>query len=489
LLQRVIKNSASVLGGNVVLRGCDLLVILLAARRLPMAEFGKLTLVLSFYSLYRLAGDGGLQHLLIREMAQNKSNASRYFADSFAFQVGWSVVLTVIYISTVLALGYSGDTYYALFIALIAIMPDNLVLPFTSAIQAYEKMEYLLIINSISSILRLVTSVALLLTGYGFTALIWCMMLSRIAGFLVAQHLVRRHILVPSFSTNFASIGILIKQLLPFMGITIVSALFLRADTIFLSRLAGDRSVAIFGVGARLVEPALLVLGGVALAIYPAIAALYKTDRNSLINFFQATIRASLLVGMIGVCFGSILAKPIILWLFPNYFPSVPVVKIFLWYLAIFAVDQVSGRLLLGAGRQYINLKLISLGTIVLVPLLFLLIPLWGPSGAALADTIAFAVVLIIELIVVGHILPEVNMRRSFLIPVIGLFVVWSAGQIAERWGIWAQFIVTMACGVPVVICTGLLQTNDYYRLQDLICNWRRRHSGIAISSTREENL
>ena len=49
MLRRVFKNSAAMLGSNIVLRAGDLCVAVIAARCLPVEEFGKLVLVLSFY--------------------------------------------------------------------------------------------------------------------------------------------------------------------------------------------------------------------------------------------------------------------------------------------------------------------------------------------------------------------------------------------------------------------------------------------------------
>ncbi len=67
-------------------------------------DFASLMLVLSFYSLFRLVGDGGLQIFLVREMAQNKERAAGYFRDAMLFQVLWSAVVAVVYVGAVLIL-------------------------------------------------------------------------------------------------------------------------------------------------------------------------------------------------------------------------------------------------------------------------------------------------------------------------------------------------------------------------------------------------
>jgi O-antigen/teichoic acid export membrane protein len=480
LLKRVIKNSAAMLGSNILLRVGDLVVVILAARRLPVEEFGKYMLVLSFYSLFRLAGDAGMQHLLIRDMAQDKSRATGYFSDALGFQSAWSTLLAAVYVGSAVALGYRGELFWGLLIALLAIIPDNLALVGTAAIQASERLEYLVVVNGASAALRVTTSLAALLLGYGILPVIACMVLSRVLGFVIVQFLATRRILTPPFRTNLRDVATLSRRLLPFLAITLISAVFLRVDAILLASVSGDSAVAVFAVGMRLSEPGVLVAGSFALAIYPTLAGAFTTNRTDFVRLYAGAMRGIIFAGLLVIGIGDCLAPLLVVALFgPRYAAAVPVLKVFLWYLVVFAVDQLNGRVLLAAGRQDVNLKVISIGTILVVILLLSLVPQFGPAGAALADTLTLVAMAAIELVVVSRLVPEVDVKRAVLVPLAGLASVWAAGQLAAHWGWGIQLIVTACLSVVLATLTRLVRAGDIIRLRAAAVGWRAGRAAL----------
>jgi len=470
LLARVLKNSLAMTTANVVLRMGDLIIAVLASRLLNMEDFGKYVFVLSFYSIFKLASGGGPQNLLVRDMAQDKDRVAYYFGEGILFEVVWSILLAVVYTAAVFILKYPPDTTLGLFIALLALLPDGLALPALSAIQAFEKMRFLVIINSIAIILRVGLSVAALLLGYGFIGVVVCMVISRLGCFVAAHGIATTKVSRPEGNNLWRNLAPLVRRLAPFLCLSLLSAIFLRADMIILSQLKGEETIAIMGAGIRLIEPALLIVTSFMLAIYPTLSESFTREKRDFALLYSGSIRSVSLGLMIVICLGDVLAGPAVAILFPpGYAEAALVTRVFLWYLAFFALSQVTSRVLMGIGRQDIALGVLLFCVPLIILLNYMLIPVWGAPGAAAADLIAMGILAILQLRIVARKVPEVTIKRELILPLIVTLIALTAGRLVGCFGWGVQLVVVAAVLFFLVLLFKLVKSSDVRTLLSTI--------------------
>lgn len=85
----------------------------------------------------------------------------------------------------------------------------------------------------------------------------------------------------------------------------------------------------------------------------------------------------------------TLLAKPIVWLLYGEaYFPAVPVLQVLVWYIAFSYMGSVRNIWILAEGEQHLLWQINLGGALANVALNYVLIPLWGACGAALASVL-----------------------------------------------------------------------------------------------------
>jgi PST family polysaccharide transporter len=174
------------------------------------------------------------------------------------------------------------------------------------------------------------------------------------------------------------------------------SGLYMQANTLVLSALAGPAVVAFFGGAERLVRAAINLLQPLTQAFLPRLSFLEASDPAAA----RKLVRHSLLgVGLIGVCMGAgtIVTAPLVIRILlgARYGAAVPVLRMFGLLPVLVSVNTVLAFYwALPTGRDKTFLAAIILAGLANVALAVLLVPRWGALGMAAAATAAEVIVL-----------------------------------------------------------------------------------------------
>ncbi|MEI8008542.1 MAG: oligosaccharide flippase family protein [bacterium] len=79
--QTIIKNTFRLLIAEGVSKGSLFLISILIARQLGPEQFGVMSFVISFVSLFIVLTDFGLTTLMVREVSRDESKLSEYFVN------------------------------------------------------------------------------------------------------------------------------------------------------------------------------------------------------------------------------------------------------------------------------------------------------------------------------------------------------------------------------------------------------------------------
>ncbi len=406
-IQKIAKNTGALFTGRVTGHVLSFLCMMYIARYLGPSNFGILTFALAFTGIFSVITDFGLQPLIVREIARDKSLASKYLANISGMKIILVPVTFGLIALTINLLGYPIQTIKVVYLIGLSVVFSAFTTMFYSIFQSYERMEY----QSLGMILRgiLMLFGVIFCANYDFS----------IAGFATLYFLVSIVVLVYSFIILRMKFSFLflawfsqkievdwsfwkstIKAALPFgLAITFVM-IFYWIDSVMLSLMKGDTVVGWYNAAYRMVLILLFIPNSFIAAIYPVMSKFYVTSQDSLRLSFEKSFKYLAIIGIpIGVG-TTLLAKRFILLIFgTEYMNSILPLQILIWSSVFIFMSQPIGNLFNCLNRQSIVTKTTGICVAANVTLNLILIPKYSLIGASIATVLTELISLILLLI------------------------------------------------------------------------------------------
>lgn len=214
---------------------------------------------------------------------------------------------------------------------------------------------------------------------------VWSLIQIRKSGF---------HALTPHPS----DIRLLIREALPF-GIAGISVkVYSYVDTLFIKMYHGFDAVGAYAVAYKLTYALQFLPLTFVAALYPALAAAFANkEHDQLRNTFIGSLRLMAAMGFALSAGLSALAPRIIPFVYGQEFiAAVPAFRILPWVLLPIFLDFPIGSLLNATRRAHLKTTAMVITMVINIALNAVLVPVWGPVGAAWAGVISFWILFII---------------------------------------------------------------------------------------------
>jgi O-antigen/teichoic acid export membrane protein len=141
-VQRIAKNTAALFAAQFVVAILGLVLSIFIARNLGDVIFGKYSFALAFVAIFAVFSDLGYNTLLIREVARDKSQASKYLNNVISMRALLSLVLFALIAVTINLMGYPADTKNVVYLFGIYTLLVSFSAVFKVTFRAFERMEY-----------------------------------------------------------------------------------------------------------------------------------------------------------------------------------------------------------------------------------------------------------------------------------------------------------------------------------------------------------
>lgn len=173
-------------------------------------------------------------------------------------------------------------------------------------------------------------------------------------------------------------------------GIAIV--IYMKIDQIMLGQMVGDEAVGIYSAAVRISEVWYFIPMMIVASVFPAILEAKKRSETQYYQRFQHLYDLMVWLSVAVALPMTFLSTPIVTLLFGESFSaSGTVLAIHIWAAVFVFLGVASSKWFLAENRQMLNLQRTALGAVVNVVLNFLLIPDYGPVGAAVATVVSQA--------------------------------------------------------------------------------------------------
>ncbi len=385
--RRVAANAAYLFATNVYRILLNMAIFFVIARVLGADELGRYAFALSYATLFSIAVHLGLNDLIIRQVAVNKSDGPLYFTVAVAAKLVMGILVTA---ATALTIGVSGKPTLVQELVLAAALTTSFVAGVETVVvaffYAYERMSYVLALGIVKVTLNAVVGIGAALAGFGARGILWGFLGVETLVAALALYWVRRRLGVRFTRPPAGAFPSLLWRSLPFGLNGIFITVYMQLHYSLLSFFAGDAATGVYAAAAKLVTFLCFVPSAITQALYPYLSRLAAAGEDgprkaagrsirylALISFpaavylfFRGDAVISLVYGAVYADAGKLLS--ILALTLPFVFATYPAA------VTLNALRRERANTAVAGGAAAVN-----------VVANLILVPLWGPLGAAAA--------------------------------------------------------------------------------------------------------
>ena len=289
--QRIVKNTvfgalAAAVGG-----GIHLATILLIAKKVPVAEFGKYSWVLAFAMFFQFLADAGLSRILVREVATQRENEAHIVGAAVALIWVLSIAMGLVMLALLPFLRISFEVKIAAAIMGISALSQFHASGYGAVLRAYEDNE----LNQLGYVLHKVVLFAVVfaslqrstgLVGIAVAHLAAVWALWAFYYVIVTQFYLRPHLII-----DRALWKKLLVTALPMGGGVMLRQLALQADVLVLKAMADFNAVGLFSGPYRIGMALRMVPEMLALPLFPLYSRLAVESREQLGGAYRQSMK------------------------------------------------------------------------------------------------------------------------------------------------------------------------------------------------------
>ena len=398
--KQLLKDSATYLGGSIIVQILSFIGMIFLMRFLPVSEYGKYTYIIEFISIFAFFSDGGFTQHIIKESSQNPGSVDKIYARAQSAQL----LISGLMLTLILCISYPTNSiqdFYYLFVFGLSVVISAYFAPMLAILVASGRKDLIFYKDVSLSLIRIFFILLGIYLKASFSYFIYLGFINAIVLLILFLYIRRQGEFkrILNFKPAVAeSIGFIRHGIL-FTILMAANVIYNKIDIIMLEKMIGSTEVGYYSGATRFIYPFMFISGAFMTAIFPKLAK-HSEEKD---KFKSIQNLALYYLGGIGVILSTslYLGSDLIFQLFfsDKYDASIPVFKILVWYLAIvFIYGPISNSLV--AKNKVVFLVYLNLIMIVLnVAMNFFLIPVYGAKGAAMATIICEVLILVSAMI------------------------------------------------------------------------------------------
>lgn len=358
-----------------------------AIRTFSVDAYGRYATAFALITIFGLLSEMGISTVALRELSMNRGDER-----SIAGVALWAELITSglaigLMFPVALLLGYSHRILVVLALGAGVILFQGLLAVVEACFQARRLLVYPAAFWSVQATVTAGVGIATVATGAGPAGLALAMTVGFAAATPAALVLLRRRLhLRPNLAGTWRRTGPFVQTAFPIAATGGMSVVYDRVDVIMLSKLDGTRAVAIYNVPLTILQYSLIIPAIVATAFFPILAETLKSSPSLARDSFGLLARIFLLISVPLAIVLTLGGETVLVTLFGDrYRDSAVPLAILAWSMVLGFFNYLLWYSLLAAYREGAKLLIMVVGLGLNVALNSVLIPAYGPRGAAIS--------------------------------------------------------------------------------------------------------
>jgi PST family polysaccharide transporter len=390
--RRVLNSAAWLVFGRLARLTIGVGVSVWVARYLRPADFGLLASAIALVSILGVVGRLGMNPIVIRDLVRHPESARDLLGTIFAIRAASAVVGLAI--ATFIGWFYFGDHDAGMWLFILvglSLLPQcffrSLELWFRSQIKAKAPV----VIETTAFMLTSAARIALLaasasLLYFAAIPLLTAIISALALGFVLRSRLDR----IFTFKPNLAMAKNLLHDNWPMMLSQVAGIIYLRIDQVMLATMNGTSDAGIYAAALRLSEVWYFMPAAICISLKPVLTRMRDNNRERYLQVLQGMFSAMTALALAVAIPITFLAAPAVEVLYgADYSAAAPVLVIHIWSALFVFWKRAQGEWLINDGYLKFGLCRALIGAITNIGLNTLLIPRYGPIGAAVATLVA----------------------------------------------------------------------------------------------------
>ncbi len=403
VLASVARNTAAMLGGQILIKIFAFAFSVFVVRRLGAEDFGRYSAAMAYAFIFASFTDMGTSALAVREMARKAENIAWMVPNIMMLRALLSIVVIAGTSLSAWILGKSPDMVVGIFIASCALLLYAFQGPLDCVMIARERLDFSSAFNLLNQMVFMILGTIALLTGAGYIGLLIASLAGVLVMGLTSNYIVRQVLKLRFDRPAPQRWKPLLKASFPFGVIGMIAEFTRRFDVVFMSFVLTYTAVGWYNVPYNLVLMMLLLAQSLALSMYPTMVIEFDSGRGSIQDTVQRAMRYLLLLSLPVAVGGTLLAKSIIVTLYSQkYMGAIPVMQIIIWGLPFMYLAELLGRASSTMHLEKKAAKMVIIYALITISLDLILIPKFGVGGAAVVMVISQMVNVLLSVIIIG---------------------------------------------------------------------------------------
>ena len=391
--RRVAKNSFTAIMLNLMTKALEMAFAMLMARVLGPEGVGRYYFAVVIYAWFDVFTSFGLQTLLTREVARDRTQANRYLLNTALLRIGLGIagipVLAgfVAVFQAVSASKLTSDTLITIALLYLGLLPQSLSTGLTGLFYAYEKAEYPAAITVVTILIKIAIGVPVLVLTQSIISIAAVSIVVYTITLGILAVLATRMFIRPRWESDRALQRSMLRESFPLMINNLLSALFFKVDVTLLKPLKGDTPVGWYNQAYKWVDALNVIPSYFTLALFPVLSRQAAKDRDATRRSYHLALKLLVMLALPTAVFTTFFARELTTLITlgdPRFQPdSTIALQLMIWSIPFGWVNSVTNYVLIALGQQrkLTNAFLIGLGFNVVANLIF--IPLYSYKAAA----------------------------------------------------------------------------------------------------------
>ena len=354
--------------------------------------FGKFSLVLAYYTIFLLIMDLGISRFVLKKVSEDKNLASQYLGNFLTAQAFLSLLIMALFILIPKVLGYEAEIAKSMLLAGASLLIGSFAIPFSTVIQAWQKIHIVAVVNFVNTILRAAWIFLAIILQKDLVFVFWAYVIVSLEELLIYAF-ISRSIVRPSFALEKTLVKKMFLAGVPFALISGFEILISKVDSVIQKLFLPFSDVGLYSVAYRFLDFLTFIPAIVAISLFPYIAGrvgLQDDETRQTFNRWNRYMVALSVPLGIGAAF---LGDKIILALFGSeYAGSSAAFRILIWAAVLTFIYAVPNIIMI---VKRTKLTVLVLGGVTLFNIAgnFLLIPKYGILASAWLTIVSYLLV------------------------------------------------------------------------------------------------
>lgn len=420
IIRKIAYNTIFAAGARIIAVALSLVNLGLITRYLGKEGFGNYSLVLAFLYVFNILADLGLYSLMTREISRPGADEKKIASNIFTLRVTAILIFFTLAIILIWFFPYSSQVKLGVVFASIGFLFLSTSQVLMGIFQKYFQIDKAGLADIIGRLIQMGLIIIFVYFNFGFYSILLALIFSCLGSFIVNWLFAKKYVDV-SVAFDFSIWKKLIKAAIPIAASIVLTLIYFKFDTIFLSlKFINTHSVnpivdvGIYNVAYKILEGLIFFPSMFVGLIMPLLSKFAFSDLNEFKKTFQKTLDVLIIV-LIPIVIGLlILSLPIIILISGKQFTaSAPALQILSFAIGFIFLGNLFGHSIIALNKQKTGAWIYFSGMIFNVITNLIFIPRYSYLGAA---STTLATELLVTILMIGLIYKTIHYFPRFKI-------------------------------------------------------------------------